>query len=81
MDDALVVGCLQGPRKLFDQRCRFTRWQRRSGQLIGQAAAGAEFQGEEGQSLVHAELEHQDDAGVADGGDGLGLRQETSPTL
>ncbi len=76
MNDALVVSRLHGSGQRLHQRRRFPNRQRRTIQLLVQAAAAAEFQGEEGLALVFADLMDLHDVGMLQTGDRFRLDLE-----
>ena len=57
MDDVLVVGRLDGAGQRLDQFRGLPRRQRRAGQLLVEASAGAVLHREEGPAVVLADLE------------------------
>ncbi len=62
--DLLPVGRRDGPRQDFRQPGRLGRGQGEAAELLRQAAAGAELQGEERQAVVFADLVDLDDVRV-----------------
>src|SRR3989442_935881 len=78
---AVSGGRWDGPRPRLDDPGGVGRRQRLAAEPRRQAAAWAELQSEERQSLVRAELVDLHDAGMADGRDRLGLGEEAQPLL
>ncbi len=76
MDDALLVGVLDGAGHLFEQMGGLAG--RRAGG-VAEAAAGDELHGEERPAVDLANLVDLDDAGVLQPGCGLGLAAEALP--
>jgi hypothetical protein len=69
----LVMRRLHRPRQRLDQPGRLRRRQRCAVQLPVQRAARAQFQREEGPTVVFADLVDLHDVGMGQPGDGLGL--------
>src|SRR5215475_8713262 len=76
VDHPGLVGRLHASRQFLHQESGLAGWHRGGGQLLVQAAAGAELQREEEQALVIANLEDLYDVGVLQAGDGLCLVAE-----
>src|SRR5262249_28832755 len=72
----LRVRRLHGPGQWFYKSRRLSGWQGVTPEFLVQAAAGAVFQGEEGQALVLADLVDLDDVRVLQPSDGLGFGLE-----
>ncbi len=81
MDDALAVGRLRRQGEGLGQPGGRRRRQRRAGQGVGQAAAGAVLQGQVRQPLVLADLVDLHHVGVTQPGGRLGLAAEAGPLL
>ena len=76
MDDALLMGGVDGVGEDLDQPGRLARRQRGAVQMPSQTAAAAKFQREERLALVLADLEDLHDVRMLQAGDGLGLTAE-----
>jgi hypothetical protein len=81
VQDAALVGVVDGPGHGLDQFRRLTRCQRRVGEAPGEAAAVHELQREVGQAVVLADFEDLDDIRVLQAGDRLGLPAEAGQFL
>jgi hypothetical protein len=77
VDDAPLVGVLDGVGQRLRQGGGQPRRLRPSRDAVLEVAAGDVFQGEEGPLLVQADLVDLDDVGVLEAGDGIGLDAET----
>ncbi len=73
MDDPFLVGGRDGAGQRLDQARGRQGGQRRPPEPGSQAASVAVFQGEERQPVLLTDLEHLDDVGVLQAGDGFGL--------
>src|SRR4051812_38504788 len=56
VDDAMLMGVVDGPRQSFQQLGRLPRRQRRAVQLLSEAAAVHELQREEGQAILFTDF-------------------------